>query len=245
MTGETEAKTKPWVEKHGVEYAFGYLTKDALSPWMEALGMRGYPSAALVDPKGTVVWTGHPASVTGSLIEKHLKGVDKTPVDVRAVVRSWPKEATHARSAFVAGKLSKALEIGRGLPAEWGVADAVQRVIDKRTARLRACRDDGDLLAFADGVKAAGRSLAGMPVLAELQAELKELQKDPANKKVISGQKKLQKLAKGVAGLEKQKGRRQLVGKLRKLAKKYSGTFVAMQANKLIAKIEQRRESLR
>ena len=59
---------------------------------------------------------GHPSSVNGSLIKKHIKGASKASVGVGSVVADWPKEAKHARSAFMAGKLAKALEEPRSSP---------------------------------------------------------------------------------------------------------------------------------
>ncbi|MFT4514443.1 MAG: hypothetical protein ACI89X_003448 [Planctomycetota bacterium] len=245
MTGESKEKTEPWVEKHKLQYDFGYMTKEAMSPWMKSLGMRGYPSAALVNPKGVVVWTGHPASLSGSVIKKHLKGASKTPVDIGAVVRNWPKEAMHARSAFASGNLGKALAEAKKLPEEWSVAGDVERVIKKHVTRLNSLNAAGDVLGFTTGMKAANKSLAGLPELTDLQTQLKELLSGGTAKSVLSGQKKLAKLAAGIPELRKSKDAVALSKKIRKLAAKHPNTIVSETANKLVSKIENARTRMR
>lgn len=245
MTGETKEKTEPWVEQHSMQYDFGYMTKESLAPFMKALGMGGYPSAVLVNPKGVVVWTGHPASLSGSVIKKHLRGASKTPVDIGAVVREWPKEAVHVKSAFVAGKLSKALEEAKKLPQEWPVAGDVERVVTKYITGLRDLHSAGDILGFTTAMKEASKSLHGLPELTELQATLKELQRDAAARSVLSGQKKLAKLSDQIEELRKSKDAQALSGKIRKLADKHPDTIVSRTAEKLLARIEKARVHMR
>ena len=98
MTGESKEKTEPWVEKHGAKYAYAY---DKGTKLFSALKCRGYPSAALVDPNWTVVWTGHPASLNDGLIEKHIGGASRTPVGINAIAKTWPSEAAPVKKALM------------------------------------------------------------------------------------------------------------------------------------------------
>ncbi len=69
---EPEEKTKEFIS------ATGFRAIVALEPGlasMQTYGFGGYPSAALVDPKGKIVWTGHPARLEAGIIEENLKGV--------------------------------------------------------------------------------------------------------------------------------------------------------------------------
>lgn len=245
MTGETKEKTEPWVEEHKMQYDYGYMKKADLTPFMGALGMRGYPSAALVDPKGVVVWTGHPSSLNSGTIKKHLKGASTTPVDIGAVVGAWPEEAVHARQAFVKGQLAKALSEAKKLPQEWSVAGDVERVIERRVAKVQGLYDSGDYLGFNEAMKAANRSLAGLPQLAGLQATLKDVQKDAAKKKVMSAQKKLAKLVEKSHDLRKKKDADSLSKKIRALAGKNPGTIVEKKANALLEQIDKKRQGMR
>lgn len=245
MTGESKEKTEPWVEQHAMQYDFGYMTEEDLSPFMKSLGMGGYPSAALINPKGIVVWTGHPGRLNSGTIKKHLKGASKTPVDIGAVIRHWPKEAVHAKSAFASGKLGKALAEAKKLPAEWTVAGDVERVIKKHVKKLNELHAAGDILGFTTGMRVAIRSLAGVPELAELQAMLKTLKGDADAKSILSGQKKLAKLAAGVPELRKSRDALALAKKIRKLADKYPNTIVSATADKLLATIAKKRDRMR
>lgn len=241
MTGETADKTEPWIEQHGARYPYAYLDKEVLSGFMGKMGMRGYPSAAIVSPKGKIVWTGHPSSISSSLVKKHLKGANKTPVDISAVVRSWPKEAQHVRASFAKGQLAKALADAQKLPTEWSVAKDVEAAIEKRVSALRKLHEKGDFLGFTEAAKSATKQLAGLESGTELTTLLKDVKADAKAKTVISGQKKLEKLMKKVHEASKVKDIVSLEKKVRKLAEKHSGTFVEESANKLMKKLRQKR----
>lgn len=244
MTGETEDKTKPWVEKHGMKYAYGYLSKDGMGEFMKALGMRGYPSAVLVDPTGEIVWSGHPSSANGGLIKKHIKGANKGPVGVAGVVANWPKEAQHAKKAFLAGKYGKAVAEARKLPQEWSVLGDIERVIARRVDRVKAIFAKGDYLGFEDAMRTASKELAGTEALDELDGLVAEMKADPKSKSVISGQKRLAKYAESVADARKAKELLSLEKKIRKLSEKHAGTYVEACATKLLAKSEEKRDAL-
>lgn len=69
---EPEEKTRAFIEETGLRAIV------ALEPGLGSMGVygfKGFPSAALVGPKGKIVWTGHPAGLEGSVIEQNLKGV--------------------------------------------------------------------------------------------------------------------------------------------------------------------------
>ena len=66
VTREPKDLTEAWVKKHGAMYPYAY---DKAGSVMRELGLSGYPSAALVSPSGTIVWTGHPAGLKQDLIE--------------------------------------------------------------------------------------------------------------------------------------------------------------------------------
>ena len=242
VTGESAEKTEPWVEEHGMAYAFGYLKKEALNELMTQCGMRGYPSAVLVDPKGEVVWAGHPSSVDDNLIEKHLKGADKTPVDVRAVVRRWPKEARQIRAAYAKGQLAKALDEASKLSDGAAIVSDIERAIGRRSERLRAMHSAGDFLGFVEAMKDSAKDLSGLPVAAELDALLKEVNTDAAAKAVMTGQKKLRRLCDAAAELRKAKDIDVLEKKVRKLALEHPQTYVEASANKLLQQLEKKRK---
>ncbi len=241
VTGESTDKTEPWIEEHGARYPYAYLDKEVLSGFMKQMGMGGYPSAAIVNPKGKIVWTGHPSSISSSLVKKHMKGADKTPVELRAVVRNWPKEAQHVRASFKKGQLAKALTDAKKLPEEWNVAKDLEAAIERRVSKVKALHASGDYLGFTEAAKSATKQLAGLPEGADLTALVKEVKSDAKAKSVISGQKKLAKLAAKVAEARKPKDIVTLEKKVEKIADKHAGTFVEESAQKLMQRLRKKR----
>ena len=68
-TSEGAKKTERWVERNGYEPAYAYDKKSTLARYF---GVRGIPDAVLVDGLGNVVYRGHPARVTDSMLEGWL-----------------------------------------------------------------------------------------------------------------------------------------------------------------------------
>ena len=82
-TSEDHEKTEAWIDTLGVEYTYGYFHGNEIG---KATGHKAYPHAALVNPSGEIVWTGHPGSLTSGIIEKNLKGASKF------ISYGWSKE---------------------------------------------------------------------------------------------------------------------------------------------------------
>lgn len=247
MTGENEEKTVPWIEEHGAEYAYGYLSAEDQTAFMAAAGMRGYPSAILVDPKGEIVWAGHPASLTGSTIEKHLRGADRTPVETRALARKWPESAKDVIRAVVKGDLADALKEARELPENDRpqVVQDVERVIDQRTKKLEALLQAEDYLGFAEAMDGIGATLEGLPPGDELAAQLKAVEKDREKKAVMNAQKKLHVFEQKALEEDDAKKLGRWIETIQEFAQDHPGTIVARQGDELVKKLVDRRERLR
>ena len=82
VTSEGAGSTEPWIDEKGARYAYAYDKGGQLSRWF---GVSGIPHAALVDPMGEVVWTGHPGKLDSKLVEQSLAGALAKPV------WAWPK----------------------------------------------------------------------------------------------------------------------------------------------------------
>ncbi len=67
-------KTEEFIESTGLKAPVAYLAKNVYQKLMKGLGGRGIPFSALVDPKGVIVWKGHPGNLKADLIEKHIGG---------------------------------------------------------------------------------------------------------------------------------------------------------------------------
>lgn len=245
VTGETAEKTDPWCEENGVKYPYAYETTSQL---FKGLKCKGYPSAVLINPQGNVVWAGHPASINSSIISKHIKGADKTPVAVRAVARGWPPSAKGVKKWLGKQLLGKAMDAANKLAATNEdckvVVESLLELIDGKVAEVKAMRDEGDFLGVLKACKSAKKSLAGLPQGGEMEAIAKEVSADADAKPVIKAQKAVAKIKASFAKIKKKKDVDSRVKKLRKIAAKNGGNIAGKTADKLIEALGKRRERM-
>src|SRR5262252_2746135 len=71
VTNEPEKLVEKYVADNNVEYPI-FIEKSFSSK--AALKIAAYPHAVLVDPKGNVVWAGHPGNIDDATIEQALRG---------------------------------------------------------------------------------------------------------------------------------------------------------------------------
>jgi len=218
VTAEAPAKTEPWIKKTKAAYAYGYDTTNALH---KGFGINSIPFAALIDPDGTVLWTGHPQRLTEERIEKALAGALERPV------WTWPDQARALAPLLDKGQYATVLEKAQGL----GVQDGfdLQAVVRGRIGSMVARFEEH--LQKKDYSEAVGlgtrleRELAGLPEGQALAERMKTLRADADVMHEVEAAAKLsdlegraaevrkpseaKKLREEVAAfLEKEKGRR-------------------------------------
>ena len=226
VTGESKGQTEPWVEKHSMRYAYAY---DKGLAGMSKLGMSGFPSAALIDASGTIVWQGHPSSLTDKIVEQHLIGALPTPAF------EWPKSAKSVRKAFLKDKLAKALQAATKMGSEGeDVRAAIQGVIESRTAQVERLFEEGDFLGVQEnGVKTI-KALDKLPESARIEAVLDKLAGDAEAQKILKAQLKVRKT---VPEKIKKKNRTKVISALKKIAREYPDTAAARDAERAIANV--------
>ena len=69
MSNEASGLLERHIENKGIAYPIAKTKGEDID---RMYGVKGFPSGALVDPQGRIVWTGHPASVPHSTIEELL-----------------------------------------------------------------------------------------------------------------------------------------------------------------------------
>lgn len=242
MTDEPEDKTEPWIEKHGARYPYAYMTKGARSSVAKALGWRGFPGASLIAPDGTVVWTGHPASLSAGIIKEHLRGADRTPVDVRAVSRKWPEEAEKVVEELAAGDYRGAFKAAEKLDEELRarVTADLQRMVDKRSAKLKALHEKGDYLGFQIAWKEQEKSFKGLPVEDELEDLEKTLKKDKSIKGQLKAQMALYSIQQRMSGSSSREEKLRTTKQIEAVIEDFPGTFVHEVGRKLIDQLRDR-----
>jgi len=227
VTSESQSNTDPWVEKHGMEYAYAYDKPGAL---FRGVGATGYPSAILVDASGNIVYLGHPASVTESMIEAALDGALAKPL------YEWPKELNGVAKAVRKGDLGAALaDLAKLGDAHADVTAAVRGMVKGRVSQVEKARDAGDWLRVETLGKDLVKGLGKLEEAATVQAILDTLDKDKAAKEILKAQQKVAKLFEG----ELKKNQFDKVQKdLEKVRDEFKGTAAERDAREGLEKLK-------
>jgi len=226
--------TAAWVKELGVEYPYGYFKDSKLS---EATEHTAYPHAALIDPKGVIVWAGHPASLSDSIIEKHLAGASKY------LSYGWSDTFEPVAKQLAKQDFGKAIAevdklVASGAEGAADVRTAVIGMLDARIATMSKALEKGDFYAANIVVEELLGRLGDLPQAATIDAAETRLGSDKEVKEILAGQKKLHKIMDGE--LRKDKQLEGAIKDAEKLVKKYPGTIVERQANEFITKLKDR-----
>jgi len=222
VTSETQEKTDPWVEELGGKYPYAYEKSRKL---MTTLGLSGYPSAALIDSSGVVVWTGHPSGLKDAEIEKHLSGALSRPLF------EWPKSAKAAAKAMAKGKLASAVKAAEKLrndPDAGTLHAELQAVAAGRVTSLRNALAAGNYLAVTDGVKRLKKQLKGLPEAKEVAAVGKELSAIKGHKSVVKAQKQVLKVISEKMG--RKKDCQEVIDQLERIKKRHGDNAAGRDA---------------
>jgi hypothetical protein len=204
---------------------------------MHALGVRGYPTAVLVDASGTVVWKGHPSQLDEELVGRHVEGAFQQPV------WAWPKSCARVRKALEKREYGKALAELSKLEGEDAakIRAGIESIVARRMQTLEKARSEGDYLGASEMAEELQAQLKGLPAEEARAAEIRAALRDDENaKRVIKLQQKLRELME--TRLNTADDIRDLIVDLQALADKASGTHAAKEAQE---RIEELREMLR
>lgn len=238
VTSEPSGPTEKWIAKKKAGYAYGY---DKGGKLKRALGVGGIPAAFLVDPSGTIVWNGHPNSLSASLIEEHIKGAITTPL------YAWTGKAGAIKKSFLKGDFSKALasaaKLAKDDPFGVEVGEVLQGILTSRVEGFQSALEIGDILAANDGAKALLKGVKGLPESDILKGMLKTISKDKEMKATMKLQKRLAKVL--VEDLRRRKDCDERVMALEKLLKGNDGTFFGGQVEAAIDATRKAREKMK
>lgn len=228
-----------WVDAMGVNYPFAFAKDNAL---YDAIGVRGIPHAAIVDPEGNVLWSGSPYSLSNKTIKTALKGASKT------LTFGWGKDFADAAKAVVAGDFGKALKVTDKLASNGNENAAAVRAsilskLDGRVAAMEKAHKKGDFLAAMQIAEALDGNLGELEQAATVTKTLEDIEGDSDAKRILAGQKSLAKIMGG--NLDKTRMAESAMKKATALAKKYDGTIVEEQAKDFVKKVKARIQAKR
>lgn len=246
MTSETEAQTKPWVEKHGVKYAYAYDKGKSL---MRDLSLNSYPSAALVNPAGNVVWTGNPGGINDALIEQHIAGASTLPPGIGALQKLWGDEGSKVIAALQKGQLAKALQEAEKAEGENAQAmlDAVKKRVAGKAQGLKSMLESGDILGFLEGAALAKKDLKGLPEGKEIDDLVKETKGNKDAKATLKAQEFVARIAAKARDAKRKKDLDPLIGALEKFLAQVEGesNFGIEAGRKLLTDLQKLQEQMR
>ncbi|MBL8843785.1 MAG: redoxin family protein [Planctomycetes bacterium] len=227
VSDETHELIDEYVKKHAITFPIARI--DEKAGFEEAIGVQGFPTAALIGPDGKLIWTGHPAEAD-SYVEKAAKSSKMTPL-LPAACAAAEKLLNEGKSGLAWVELEK---LAAGGTLQGDDAKAVTDLI----AYFE--RDAGGLwksaeaaLAAKDYLKAAAAcerlvAYAGKEPGDNGKAKLAELRADPALVKEIDGGK--QNAA--AAELEKELEFKEAMKLYKQVVAKYAGSEAAKAAQK-------------
>lgn len=226
MTGEAQGDTEKWIEKHGAKYAYAYDKGNKLSRFF---GIKGIPHAVLIDPSGTVVWNGHPGSLSVDAIQKSLAGALPKPM------WEWAPATKTVRAALMKREYAKALaEAAKLGEADGGptILTSIEGIVKSRVEGMRSAYAQGDYLTAEEAASALSKELAGLPDQDAAAQVLADLKANKDAQPVLKAQKQIAKIR--AAGLTKRKEIEAAVEDLQKIISQLPGSFAAKEADALV-----------
>lgn len=246
VTSEPRAKTDPWIAKHKVSYAYAFDKGGKLS---RELKVGGIPHAVLVDPRGKVVWKGHPSSLKDSDIEENIKGASTNPPGIDGLTKDWPDSASAAKNLLKKGKIGKALATAQKLAEKdqacKAAVDTLTGLANDEVAAVQALKEAGDIQGALDTAKEAKKTLSGCDLVKQVDELVKAIKADKDSSSIVRAQGQLAKLQAKADEIRKKKDVDSLVKKLDKLISKNPDNYPGKQAEKLKADLLKLKEKLR
>ncbi len=230
VTGDSEQEVKEFIAKHEV----GYPIVLAHPPGYEVSGI---PHAFRIDPKGTILWTGHPGGLDDKLVQQALQGARRADglvaaldtvqkeIEAEALGAAWQK----AQELLAGGKLDdeateQARELVARLEAEVleGIARAEQQVVDQ------------DWYGATVTLHRLQQHYQGVPKWEDAARRLQELRADRKLKREIDAGEKIQ----AARELDRQKRYDEAWKAYRAMAGSFAGTKAGRDATARQKEIE-------
>ncbi len=233
MTDEGKKDTEGFVSSTGMKYAYAYDKGGKLFSFM---GASGYPSAALVDPTGKVVWEGHPSSLDKNILEKYLAGSLPKPM------WDWPASAAAAKSALQKGKMADAIAAAAKVPETDGgpaIKSALEAMVTGRVSNMKADFTAGNFLSAKDAATDLQKALDGLPEKSEADKILVDIKADAKSEDVMKAQKKIRDMLGQRLG--KSKEMEKALADLQKIQKELDGTYAAKEAGEALTTLRKRK----
>ncbi len=200
----------------------------------KAYGVSSIPHSFLVSPEGKVLWSGHPANLKESLIEK--------AIETATFIPPLPEKLARFNAPFKAKKFGKAyLDLKKAVQEKKATAEEVQPILQAMESRMKGYLDAAVKAKTAGDFYVVGRNLnelktayVGTDQARQAADLLKEVEKDAKAREQIKASDTIEKLERAMeakAFVDAYKG-------YKSLAKKHAGTTIEKIANEKLVFID-------
>ena len=209
MSNEASGLLEKHIENKGIAYPIAKTKGEDID---RMYGVKGFPSGALLDPQGRVVWTGHPGSVPHSTIEELLAQTAFVPPiegeDYKKINKLIATQDLGKAMAAIAKELERSPE---DVALAKSQAD-IEGLAARKLAYAKQATEARDFARAVDVYEEAQSLFKGMEVADQAKELQKAIEKDPAAKDELAAWSKM------VKGDEAQ-----VAGDFEKAAKVYRG----------------------
>jgi hypothetical protein len=190
VSNEASGLLERHIEKMGIAYPIAKVKGESAD---RIYGVKGFPSAALVDASGRVIWSGHPSSVPRGEIEKALEGTAFLPrlegkaykkVDKLIVSREYGKAHAEVLKGLQKDSADETLQ---------GAQVSIEALLEKMQGAANAAVEGQDFGVALDTYSQIEKLFKGHEAAKLAKADAKAVEKNPAAKDEIAAWKKMVK----------------------------------------------------
>ena len=234
ITSDDKAVIEKFAKEKGITYPVAFDPSRKVGN--VDYGVTGIPHGFLLDPKGVVVWEGHPASLQVTDIEEQLKRADV--FSLREVDKSLAKAAEAFKKGLFAAAQKSADEILKKKDATETqktdaqyILDEIKGVAERKMASAKEAAEAKRFLSAQEDYGFLADHFKGTDTEKEAKDALKALLADPAAKKEIEAAKALKNILEHDGKIKNEKSRRAtMMNDLKAFLAKYKDTDAAKQA---------------
>lgn len=229
MSNEASGLLEKHIEKMGIAYPIAKVKGETAD---RIYGVKGFPSGALVDANGRVIWSGHPSSVPMDLVEKaleeavvvpRLEGKDYKKIDKLIAAREYGKAHADVLKGLAKNESDETL-----VSAKDSLEGLLERM-QKQAAKAEEEADFGVAMSIYDNIETY---FSGHGASKEAKAAAKALGKNPAAKDELDAWKKIVKADEAQVAGDFEKAGKLYAG----IAKKYSETKSGQRAQSFLSR---------
>jgi hypothetical protein len=217
------------MSKTGMEYPIASVSGSDLD---KMYGVKGFPSAYLVDTNGYVIWTGHPGNINPSVIKDALEGASYVhPLDgsqFKSINKQLTKKNFGAALKVIEKELLKTPDDAELMLAK----ESLDSMIESANSKAAAYSEEGDFGLALDLYTELAKNFKGHDAEDGAKVAAKAISKNPEAKEELAAHKKALKGDQAQLAGDREKAKKAYQG----VAKKYPDTKAGARASSYLSR---------